>query len=144
MLAKYWRLRFRWVADQTLTYANAARVDVAMIPWKMTTGAMAHGSEITDDMGFTSGTIVTTGETEGDVQDNSSNLFMGIKGTFKIIADVSSTDGNGYLYVEESTDNSVWPSDQADFDIVLDLRLVSVLTLSTDAVDEGRATNFEF
>ena len=144
MLAKYWRLRFKWVADQTLTYASAARVDVAMIPWKMTSGAMAYGSEITDDMGFTSGTIVTTGETEGDVQDNSSNLFLGIKGTFKIIADVSSTDGNGYLYVEESTDNSIWPSDQADFDTALDLRLVSVLTLSTDAVDEGRATNFEF
>ena len=144
MLAKYWRLRVKWVADQTLTYANAARVDVAMIPWKMTSGAMAYGSEITDDMGFTAGTITTGSETESDVQDNSSNLFMGIKGTFKIIADVNSTDGNGFLYIEESTDNSIWPSDQADFDIDLDLRLVSVLTLSTDAEDEGRATNFEF
>ncbi len=144
MLAKFWRLRFKWVADQTLTYVNAARVDVAMIPWKMTSGAMAYGSEITDDMGFTSGTITTGSETEGDVQLNATNLFMGIKGTFKIIADVSGTNGNGFLYIEESTDNSIWPSDQADFDIDLDLRLVSVLTLSTDAEDEGRATNFEF
>ncbi len=144
MLAKYWRLRFYWVADQTLTYADGARVDVRSSPWKMVSGVLTYGTTITDDMGFTSGTIVTTGESEGDVNDNTSNLYWGIKGFFKVTADLSSTDGSGYLYLEESDDNSNWPSDAADFDILTDMRLVGVVTLSTNAVDEDHSVNFEF
>ena len=145
MLAKYWRLRGLWTADQTLTYDNAARIAIGMIPWKMTAGAMAYGAEITDDLGFSAGeTIVTTGQVEGTVVDNSANLYCGIKGTLQVTADADSTDGTMALYLEESTDNTIWPSDLADFDCALDLRLVAVLTMSTDAVDETRATNFEF
>lgn len=144
MLAKYWRLRFYWVADQTLTYADGARVNVRSSPWKLSSGNLSYGTTITDDMGFTSGTIVTTGESEGDVNDNTSNLYWGVKGFFEVIADLSSTDGSGYLYLEESDDNSNWPSDAADFDILTDMRLVAVVTLSTDAVDEDHSVNFEF
>jgi len=144
MLAKYWRLRFYWVADQTLTYADGARVNVRSSPWKLSSGNLTYGTTITDDMGFTSGTIVTTGESEGDVNDNTSDLNWGIKGFFEVIADLSSTDGSGYLYLEESDDNTNWPSDAADFDILTDMRLVGVVTLTTDAVDEDHSVNFEF
>jgi len=144
MLAKYWRLRFYWVADQTLTYADGARVNVRSSPWKLSSGNLTFGTTITDDMGFTSGTIVTTGESEGDVNDNTSDLNWGVKGFFEVIADLSSTDGSGYLYLEESDDDTNWPSDAADFDILTDMRLVGVVTLSTDAVDEDHSVNFEF
>ncbi len=145
MLAKFWRLRFYWVADQTLTFADGARVNVRSAPWKPhATNFLEYGTTITDDMGFTSGTIATTGESEGDVNDNTSNLYWGIKGFFEVIADLSSTDGSGYLYLEESDDDTNWPSDAADFDILTDMRLVGVVTLSTDAVDEDHSVNFEF
>lgn len=144
MLAKYWRLRMRWDADQTLTYDEGARIAIRMTPWKLSSGALSYAATITDDLGFSAGeTIADEGQVEGSVNDNTSNLYWGIKGYFEIIADVSSTDGCAYLYLEESDDNSNWPSDQADFDIS-DLRLVAVLAMTTDAVDEGRAVNFEF
>ena len=144
MLAKYWRLHFYWEADQTLTYASGARVNVRTSPWKLVSGALSYGTTITDDMGFTTGAIVTTGSSEGDVNDNTSNLYWGVKGFFEVIADLSSTDGTGTLYLEESDDNTNWPSDGADFDITEDLRVVGLVTLSTDAVDEDRSVNFEF
>ncbi len=142
MLSAYWRLRAIWVADQTLTYANAARVTVALIPWKITSGAMAQESEITDNFGFTAGTWATTVQKETAVQTNTVNLFIGATGTLKVVADVNSTDGTMSLYLEQSTDNSIWPSDEADFDID-DLVLICALDMSTDAEDEGRAKNFE-
>lgn len=145
MLAKYWRLRMLWVADQTLTYDSDARIVVRSLPWKLSSGDLSYGTAIVEDLGFgASETIATGGEVEGSVVDNTSNLYWGIKGYFEITADADSTDGTAYLFVEESDDNSNWPSDQADFDIDEDLRLVATLTLSTDAVDESRGTNFEF
>ncbi len=144
MLAKYWRLRMKWVADQTLTYANGARIAIRSLPWKLVAGVLTYGTVITEDLGFDAGTIVTTGEVEGSVVDNTANLYYGIKGYFEITADADSTDGTAYLYLEESDDNANWPSDQADFNVDEDLRLVAVLTLSTDAADEPRGINFEF
>ena len=41
------------------------------------------------------------------------------------------------------TDNTDWPSDQADFDIN-DLPLICALAMSTDAEDEDRAKNFVY
>jgi len=145
MLAKYWRLRMKWDADQTLTYDDGARIAIRCSPWKFSSGALSYGTTITEDLGFGGGeTIVDEGEVEGTAVDNTSNLYLGIKGYFELTADVSSTDGTAYLYLEESDDDTNWPSDQADFSISLDLRLIATLTLSTDAVDEDRATNFEF
>jgi len=147
MLSKYWRLHVVNNSDQTLTYDNAARISVIMTPWKMTSGAMAYGTNITDNTAFlnTGETLGNAGaSTEGTIQDNSSNLYIGVKGIFEITADVTSTDGDFVLYLEESPDNSNWPSDQADFDITEDCTPVAVLTMSTDAEDEDRAVNFEF
>ena len=145
MLAKYYRLRMQWVADQTLTYDADARIAIRMLPWKLASGNLSYGTVVTEDLGFSAGeTIVTTAEVEGSVIDNTSNLYWGVKGIFEITADADSTDGTAYLFIEESDDNSTWPSDQADFDCDEDLRLIATLKMSTDAVDEDRAVNFEF
>ena len=145
MLPKYWRLRMKWDADQTLTYDSGARISIRMMPWNLnSSGALVYGTVITDDLGFGAGeSIVDEGEVEGTVIDNTVNLYFGVQGTFEVTADVTSTDGTAYLYVEESDDNSTWPSDQADFDVT-DLHLICALPMSTDAVDEDRAKNFAY
>jgi hypothetical protein len=143
ILAPYWRLRLKWDADQTLTYDDGARIAIRLKPWKIVPPTLHYGNTIKEDMGFGAGeTIVDEGEVEGTVQDNTSNLYWGIKGYFEMTADQNSTDGTAYLYLEESDDNVHWPSDQADFDIT-DLRLVATLPFSTDAVNEDRAVNFK-
>jgi len=144
MLAPYWRLRQVNKTDQILTFADGARINVRMRPWKLISGVLTYGSSIIDDMGFTTGTIAIDGESEGDVQDNTSNLYWGIAaGFFEVIADLSSTDGTIYLYLEESDDNTNWPSDAADFDIEKHLGSpIAALDLSTDAVDEDASVNF--
>jgi hypothetical protein len=113
-----------------------------MSPWKLVSGTLTYGTTITDDMGFTSSIIVADAESEGDVQDNTSNVYWGISGFFEVIADLSSTDGTAYLYLEESDNNTDWPSDAADFDIEKHMTLIAALALSTDAVDEDASVNF--
>ncbi len=142
MLPKYWRLRILNATDQILTYADGARVNVRMSPWKLVSGALSYGTTITDDMGFTTGTIAIDAESEGDAQDNTSNLYWGVNGFFEVIADLSSTDGPAYLYLEESDDNTNWPSDGADFDIEKHMTLIAALDLSTLAVDQDASMNF--
>ena len=145
MLTKYYRFRIKWVADQTLTYNNGARVSLRFLPWKMSSGDLVYGTVITDDFGFVAGETIATGEEEeATVVINTVNLYWGGNGTIEVTADANSTGGTMYLYVEESDDNVVWPSDQADFDIDLDLILLCPLELSTDAVDEDRARNFQY
>ncbi|MHC4395612.1 MAG: hypothetical protein ACYS1A_08145 [Planctomycetota bacterium] len=145
MLQKYYRFRLKWDADQTLTYNDGARVTIRVLPWKLSSGNLVYGTVITDDFGFGAGdTIADEGEEEGTVVDNTSNLYWGFKGYLEVTADLSSTDGVMYLYMEESDDNSNWPSDQADFDIAQDLILLCAMNMSTDAVDEDRGKNFEF
>ena len=119
MLAKYWRLRMLWKADQTLTYNDGARIAIRLSPWRKVSGVHTYYTTITEDMGFGSGeTIVDDGEVEGSVNDNTSNVYDGIKGYIQIIADLSSTDGTAYLFIEEADESTgYWPSDQADFDI---------------------------
>lgn len=146
MLAKYWRLHVYSDLDETLTYNNDARVGVRCSPWKFASGVLSYGATITDNTAFLNAgeTIANGGSAEGTVQDNTTNLYLGIKGYFYVTADVSGTDGTIYLLLEESDDNTNWPSDQADFDVMLDCMIVCALAMSTDAVDEGRAKNFEF
>ena len=100
---------------------------------------------MTEDLGFSATETIAAGvEVEGSVVDNTSNLYWGIKGYWELTADVNPTIGTCYLFLEESDDNSNWPSDQDDFDCDEDLRLIAVMALSTDAEDESRAVNFEF
>lgn len=143
MLAKYWRLRVLNDTDQTLTYNDGARINVRASPWKLSSGNLSYGTTITDDLGFDAGeTIAADAESEGDVQDNTSNLYWGVNGFLEVIADLSSTDGTIYLYLEESDDSTNWPSDGADFAIANHMILVAALALSTDAVDEDASCNF--
>jgi len=144
MLAKYWRYQGYWVGDDTLTYADGARVNVRSSPWELVSGTLTYGTTITDDMGFTTGTWATTVVKEGDVNDNTSNLYYGINGFLEVIADINPSTGDFYLYLEESDDNSNWPSDSAAFQITKHCRLVAVLNIITDAEDEGSSVNFEF
>lgn len=146
MLSKYYRLRGRWVADQTLTYDNGARIAIQFVKWKLLSGVLTFSAQVTEDLGFGAGeTIATAGEVEqATPTDNTSDLYWGVKGTIKVIANANSTDGTFYLYLEESDDNILWPSDMADFDCDRDLRLLVALAFSTDAEDESRAVNFEF
>ena len=146
MLAKYYRFHVFNNTDQTIAYDTDGRITISLIPWKLTSGALVYGAEITGatTIVFDAGKSVTAAAAfEGVVLDNSANLYLGLKGTIEVTADVNSTDGTVVLYMEESTDNTVWPSDQADYDVEEDLRIVAILNLSTDAADEDRATNFE-
>ena len=144
MLAKYMRFRVLNSTDQTFTYNNDARVEVTYIGWKYVSGVLTYASEVKQNTDFlnTGETIAAAGEAEGAVIDNSSNLYAGMNGTFRVIADATSTDGTFYLFKEESTDNTVWPSDAADFDIELHMDFVAAIALSTDAVDEDAMVNF--
>lgn len=151
MLAKYYRFRVYNDTDQAITATNGADINCYIAPWKISSGALSYGSTTTDNFSdFASATLgdggqVATGaELEGAVHDNTSDLYLGVKGTVEITADQNSTDGVVYLLLEESDDNSIWPSDQDDFDALEDMRCVAVLNFSSDAEDEDRATNFEF
>lgn len=143
MLAKYYRLRVLNDTDQILTFNNDARINVRMSPWKLVTGTLSYGTTITDDMGFVAASTIAIGaESEGDVTDNTANLYWGINGFFEVIADVNSTDGTVYLYLEESDDNANWPSDADDFEIEKHMILVAALNMSTLAVDQDASMNF--
>lgn len=146
MLPAYWRFRCVNNTDQTLTYTDGGRLSVIVTPWKVGSSGMEQGSNITDDLDFDAGgeTVAAAEEQEGDVQTNTSNLYIGFTGIFSAVADVTSTDGTIDLYIEFSPDNTNWPSDQADYDITKDCTLLAKLNMSTDAVDEGRACNISF
>lgn len=146
MLPEFYRFRVVNNTDQTFTYDSAARIEVHITPWKMTSGAMAQGTIIFDTTSFlnTGENVAAVGEVEGAVIDNTGNLFIGFTGTFYCKADVTSTDGTMDLYMEFSTDNARWPSDLADFNIETDMILLGKLILNTDAVDEDRAIPIQF
>ncbi len=146
MLPEFYRFRVVNNTDQTFTFANAARIELHITPWKMTSGAMAQGTIIADTTAFlnTGETLTAISETEGTVIDNTVNLFIGFTGTFYAVADANSTDGELDLYMEMSTDNSRWPSDGADFDITLHMIHLASLQFSTDAEDEDAAINVRF
>jgi len=146
MLPEFYRFRVKNSTDQTFTYDSAARIELYITPWKMTSGAMAQGTIISDTTAFlnTGGTLAAAAEAEGAVHDNTSLLHIGFTGTFYCKADADSTDGTMDLYMEFSTDDSRWPSDLADFDITTDMILLGKLTMSTDAEDEDRAIPVQF
>jgi len=61
----------------TMTFDGGALIAIRMMPWKITSGELAYGTVITEDLQFSAGeTIVDDGEVEGTVIDNSSNLYF--------------------------------------------------------------------
>lgn len=144
MLAKFWRLRFINETGQTMTYDGAARIAIRVMGWKLSSGDLAYGTVITEDLGFGAGeTIVDDGEVEGTVVDNSSNLFWGLNGTFEITHDLDAAVGQCRLFIEESDNNGNWPSDSDDF-VIDDLTQISVLPIDNSGVDKSRSNNFKY
>lgn len=143
MLAKFWRLRMINETGQTMTYSGDARIAIRIMGWKMSSGNLTYGTVITEDLGFSSGTIADDGEVEGTVVDNSLNLFWGLNGTFEILHDLDAAVGKCRLYLEHSDNNGNWPSDSDDFDIN-DLIQIAVLDIDNSGVDKSRSVNFVF
>ncbi len=143
MLAKFWRLRMINETGQTMTYTGAARIAIRSMPWKISSGALAYGTVITENLGFTSGIIANNGEVEGTVVDNSSDLFFGVLGTFEILHDLDAAVGSCNLYLEFSDTDGNWPSDSDDFEIT-DLILIASLLIDNTGVDKSRSGNFSF
>ncbi len=143
MLQKFWRLRMINQTGQIMTFANAARIEIRAMGWKISSGNLAYGTVITENLGFGSGTIADDGEVEGTVVDNGTNLFWGINGTFKIIHDVDAAVGQVRLYLETSDSDANWPSDSDDF-VITDLIQIAVMDIDNSAVDVSRSKNFEF
>ncbi len=145
MLAKYYRFHCQNNTGQDMVYNTGSRIDVRAMPWKVTDGAIAYGTVITDNWGtgHEAGDTLSDGnavESE-DVQNNSVNLYIGLKGYFEVTTHNASSDGPVCLYVEESDANgSDWPSDQADFDCEQHCRLLCVMQFD-DADTRGK--NFE-
>ena len=146
MLPEFYRFRVVNSTDQTFTYDSGARIEVHVTPWKMTSGSMVQGTLIEDTASLltTAGTLAAAAQAEGTVVDNTSNLNIGFTGLFYCIADVTSIDGTMDLYLEISYNNTIWPSDLADFDITKHCTLLGKLELSTDAEDEGAAIPIEY
>jgi len=146
MLAKFWRMRFINETGQTMSYdgdSHAARIAIRIMGWKISSGNLTYGTVITEDLGFSSGTIADDGEVEGTVVDNSSNLFWGLNGTFEITHDLDAAVGQCRLFIEESDNNGNWPSDSNDF-VIDDLTLISVLPIDNSGVDKSRSRNFKW
>jgi len=142
MLPKYWRLHFINETGQTMTFNDGAKIEVRVSPWKFSEGAKVDGNVIEDDMAFAAGgTIADDGTKEGDVNDNTSNLYIGAHGVFKVTHDLDAAVGCCRLYFEHCDDNTTWPSDATDF-VITDLIQVAVCPIDNSAVDKSRAVNF--
>jgi hypothetical protein len=138
MLAKYYRFWAVNKTGQTMTYASGARLNLRILPWKYVDGVLTYYDAITDDLGFS--TTLTDGlSTEGDIQDNRTNLYQGAKCFFEALHDHASSSGTVDLYMEESDDNTNWPSDVADFDDEVDGIHAISLTIGND---EEHGANF--
>ncbi len=144
MLPAFYRLRFINETGQTMTHANAARISIRFQAWKiLASGVTTYGTVVTEDCGFTTGTIADNGEVETAVVDNTSDKFHGVFGTFEILHDVDAALGVCRLYLEFSDNNGNWPSDSDDF-VITDLIQVAVLPIDNSAVDKTRSVNFRF
>jgi hypothetical protein len=142
MLAKFWRLRMINETGQTMTFANAARIAIRIMGWKISSGNLTYGTVITENLGFGSGTIADDGEVEGTVVDNGTDVFWGMNGTFLVLHDVDAAVGSCTLYLEYSDEDGNWPSDSTDF-VITDLIAIAVLEIDNSAVDKSRSVNFE-
>ena len=143
MLGKFWRLRMINQTGQTMTYTGAARILIRFMQWKLSSGNLVYASVTTEDLGFSSGTIVDDGEVESTVVENTTDLYLGVNGTFEIIHDLDAAVGQCRLYLEFSDNNGNWPSDALDF-AISDLIQIAVLDIDNTGDDKSRSVNFEF
>ena len=130
----------------TMTYDTAthgARIAIRCMPWKITSGELAYGTVITEDLGFSAGEIIVDdGEVEGEVVNNGANLYFGMAGTFEVKHDLDAASGDCKLYLEYADADGNWPSDTNDFEIT-DLILLVTLPIENTDVGRSRSVNFE-
>lgn len=147
MLAKYYRFYIVNNSGETLTFDNAARLEIRTLPWKFdASGVLTYGTVDVDTTALLAGgeTIVDGAASEGTVIDNTSDLYLGLHGYLECKHDVDTAAGASIdLYVETCDDNASWPSDQDDFDAEKDGTWVTSLDIETSAVDKTRGSNFE-
>lgn len=144
MLGAYFNFKVVNNTDQTFTYDNAARIQFFYRPWKMTNGAMAIGSEVSATPFLSPGeSVAAAGSVNCTAIDNTSDLNIGFTGTLYGKADQNSTDGTLDLYIQQSTDNSRWPTDGTD-SAIAHLKQIGSLEFSTDAEDEDASVNVNF
>ena len=106
----------------------------------------SYGSEVKQNTDFLNAgeTIAAYGESEGPIVDNSSDLYIGLSsGTFRIVADGATEIGSYELFIETSSDNSVWPSDMLGFKITHLVKVAEINIVTTTSEDQSYATNFE-
>jgi len=144
MLSKYYKLHGVNESDQIMTYADGARIAIRLMPWVIASGALSFRTTITDDLGFTTSTIADDGLKSGSSHDNSTNLDFGIKGFIEVTHNLATADGVFRLYLEESDDDTNWPSAGDSFDVSKHCRQIAVLSIVNDAVNESSGVNFEF
>ena len=141
MLAAFWRIRMINETGQIMTYADAARIAIRMREWKLVNGVLTRNTVITEDLGFSSGTIADDGEVESAVVTNTDN-WWGVNGIFEILHDLDAASGVCRLYLEHAdVVSGYWPSDSDDFKIT-DLIQVAVLPIDNTGVDKTRSVNF--
>jgi len=142
MLPKYYRFHVVNNTGVTATLADGAVFALRASPWKFdSNGALDNGVTITDDLGQAA-TLADGAASEGDVQDNTSNLYLGLNCTWTMTHDLDAAAGTWDLYIETSDDNTNWPSDANDFVLAEDLEFVKSLTVDNTTTDRARSCNF--
>ena len=148
MLPKHYRFLCKNATGVTLSFGSDAALGITLLPWKYVDGALAyHTTELTDDFGFDGTDTIANDANSGATQNfsNATNLFLGAEGTFRVKADLATADGPVYLYMETSTDGTVWPSNDstaAVFDIEKHCTLVAVAQITSTAIDQEVHVNF--
>lgn len=106
MLARKYRFTVLNSTGQTMTYNNGARLSLSYRLWKLTsTGAIEYSAVQTvafAELDAAGESVANAGYASTAVQDNSTNLYMGIIGTFIATTDHASTAGPLTLYYEPS------------------------------------------
>jgi len=128
-----------------MVYNSGARIAVSYRPWRFdSSGAIYYGAEVTGVLNnFGAGeTISASGAPSdpGDVQDNSTNLYLGIHGSFLAITN-GAGNGNIDLYVEASGVDG-WPSDNSTESLASEDSTYVCSNIFSFGIPSSKLTNF--
>ena len=140
---------FRFVAinrtGQSQTTAGGAAMSVEYKLWKFDSGAVSWSAEDTDDLTHEA-TSVDNAVLNGSTVDNSTNLYMGLRGRFEVTTDHASSDGVWQLFLDTSTDGGTdWASDNvSDPDTDEEAGIAMQLVGQTQTIDGAMTVAFDF
>jgi len=147
MLPDFFRFLIYNDTTQTQAYDTGARFEVEYKMWKFdSSGNLSYGTSVLDTMNFGAGqSVAYTGFVSGSDVDNSSNKYLGLFGTVRVVADHASTNGSCYLYIEWSSDTgNSYPSENTDFVATKDAKLVDVVGDMNASTRNDVSVPFEF